>query len=87
MQKADPKTKQPVATVLVVESRGKQLKGNEDTNYKRYVGKVFEDIGRQVSWQELGKSFQDETFRFQVLDEGEYADKDWHDDLQKFLES
>ncbi len=86
VQKADPKTKQPVATVLVVESKGKQLKGNEDTNYKREVGKIFEEIGRRVSWQELGKSFQDETFRFQVLDEGEYADRDWHDDLQKFLE-
>ena len=28
----------------------------------------------------------DETFRFQVLDEGEYEDRDWRDDLKKFLE-
>src|SRR3990170_4384287 len=29
--------KKPVATVVVVESKGKHLKGNEDTNYKRKV--------------------------------------------------
>ena len=38
-------------------------------------------------WQKLAEDFQDETFRFQVLDEGEYADRDWQDDLKKLLES
>ena len=33
------------------------------------------------------EDFQDETFRFQVLDEGEYKDRDWQDDLKKMLES
>jgi hypothetical protein len=32
------------------------------------------------------KDFEDETFRFHVLDEGEYEDRDWQDDLKKFLE-
>ncbi len=27
-------------------------------------------------WQKLAADFQDETFRFQVLDEGEYKDRD-----------
>ncbi|MDE2320470.1 MAG: hypothetical protein KGL31_00905 [candidate division NC10 bacterium] len=31
--------------------------------------------------------FRDETFRFQVLDEGEYADRDWRDTLKKLLDS
>lgn len=78
--------KKPVASVVVVESKGKHLKGNEDTNYKRSVASYFGKIGRRVSWQKLGKDFQDETFRFQVLDEGEYEDRDWRDDLKKFLE-
>ena len=38
-------------------------------------------------WQKLAADFQDETFRFQVLDEGEYADRDWRADLKKLLES
>ena len=39
------------------------------------------------TWQKLVEDFRDETFRFQVLDEGEYADRDWQDDLKKLLES
>lgn len=78
--------KKPAASVVVVESKGKHLKGNEDTNYKRSVASYFGKIGRKVSWRKLGKDFQDETFRFQVLDEGEYEDRDWRDDLRKFLE-
>lgn len=65
---------------------GKHLKGNEDTNYKRSVARYFGKIGHKVSWQKLGEDFENETFRFQVLDEGEYEDRDWRDDLKKFLE-
>ena len=39
------------------------------------------------TWQKLAADFEDETFRFQVLDEGEYKDRDWQDDLKKLLES
>jgi type III restriction enzyme len=80
------RSKKPVASVVVVESKGKHLKGNEDTNYKRSVAAYFGKIGRKVSWQRLAKDFESETFRFQVLDEGEYEDRDWKDDLKKFLE-
>jgi hypothetical protein len=31
--------------------------------------------------------FSGRVFRFQVLDEGEYTDRDWRDDLKKLLES
>lgn len=79
--------KKPVASVVVVESKGKHLKGNEDTNYKRKVARYFEQVGYKVPWQKLAEDFQDETFRFQVLDEGEYADRDWRDDLKKLLDS
>ena len=78
--------KKPVASVVVVESKGKHLKGNEDTNYKRKVASYFEKVGQKVPWQKLAKDFEDETFRVQVLDEGEYADRDWRDDLKKLLD-
>jgi len=39
------------------------------------------------TWQKLAADFEDETFRFQILDEGEYTDRDWRDDLKKLLES
>jgi hypothetical protein len=56
---------------VVVESKGKQLKGNEDTNYKRKVAEYFGKVGHKVPWQKLAKDFADETLRVQVLDEGE----------------
>lgn len=77
----------PVASVVVVESKGKHLKGNEDTTYKRTVGSYFQKVGQKVPWQKLAEDFRDETFRFQVLDEGEYSDRDWRDDLKKLLNS
>lgn len=80
------KGEKPLAFVVVVESKGKQLKGSEDTKYKRSLADYFGKIGRKVSWQKLGKDFEDETFRFQVLDEGEYEDRDWRDDLTRVLE-
>ncbi len=51
------------------------------------VARYFEKVGRKVLWQKLAVDFQDDTFRFQVLDEGEYADRDWRDDLKKLFES
>jgi type III restriction enzyme len=85
VQKGDTKAKNPIPQVLVVESKGKQLKGSEDTNYKRDLARIFENIGQKVTWQELGEGFRDRTFRFQILDEGEYRDKDWHSQLKAVL--
>ncbi len=76
----------PKPTVLVVESKGKQLKGNSDTEYKRNVADYFTRIGREVTWQELGEGFEKHCFRFQVLDQGDYADRDWRDDLNRMLQ-
>lgn len=71
--------------MIVVESKGKQLKGSEDTNYKRKVAEYFGKVGHKVPWQKLAKDFHDERFRFQVLDEGDYQDRDWRDDLKVLL--
>jgi len=78
--------KKPVASVLVVESKGKHLQGNPDTEYKRSIARYFSEVGRKVPWQKLAEDFRDSTFRVQVVDEGEYGDQTWKDDLKKLLE-
>lgn len=78
--------KKPLPKVLVVESKGKHLKGNEDTKYKRTVADYFDKIGRKVTWQELGEGFENHQFRFQILDEGDYEDRDWKEELRGLLE-
>jgi type III restriction enzyme len=80
------KDQAPIASVLVLESKGKHLAGNEDTNYKRSVASYFEQAGRKVSWQKLGEEFAEQTFRFQILDEGDYADRDWREELRRLLD-
>lgn len=85
VQKGKAQRELPLATVFVVESKGKHLKGSEDTNYKREIARVFEDVGHEVTWQKLGEGFENHEFRFQILDEGEYAHKDWDEDLNKLL--
>jgi type III restriction enzyme len=81
------KNAKPIARVLVLESKGKHLKGNEDTTYKRSVANFFEKAGHKVPWQKLAQDFENHQFRFQILDEGDYADRDWRDDLKKLLEA
>lgn len=79
--------KKPIASVLVVESKGKHLQGNPDTEYKRSIADYFSKLGHEVPWQKLAADFRDSTFRVQVLDEGEYGDQTWRDDLKALLET
>jgi type III restriction enzyme len=71
--------------VLVLESKGKHLEGNPDTTYKRAVAGYFQRAGKRVSWQQLGESFKDHIFRFQVLDEAQPHGRDWQDELLDVL--
>jgi len=79
--------RQPNHLVWVVESKGKQLKGNEDTRYKRDVARLFSEVGRQVSWQQLGDDFKDHQFCFYVLDEAMDEGRDWKDEPISLLEA
>jgi type III restriction enzyme len=79
--------KRPVHRVMVVESKGEHLEGNPDTTYKRNVANVFNEVGRRVSWQELGEDFQDHVFRFQILDEAQDFGRDWKDELEDVVQS
>jgi len=71
--------------VLVLESKGKHLQGNKDTEYKRLVAEYFEKAGHRVPWQQLGEEFKDHQFRFQVLDEAEELGHDWHELLERMM--
>jgi hypothetical protein len=46
----------------------------------------FAKAGRKVPWLKLGAEFENQQSRFQVLDEGDYADQDWRDNLKNLLE-
>jgi type III restriction enzyme len=78
-------SKKPTASVLVLESKGQQLKGSEDTNYKRSLAEYFNKVGHRVPWQKLAEDFSDNRFRVYVLDEGDYQDRDWKDELKQLL--
>lgn len=75
----------PHHLVWVVESKGAQLKGSEDTEYKRDVARLFSEVGKQVSWQQLGDQFKDHRFCFHVLDQAQEQGRDWKDELQAIL--
>ena len=72
--------------VWVLEGKGTHLKGNADTEYKREIAHYFEKVGKQVSWQDLGEDFAEHRFRFQVLDQGDYADRDWRVKLEQMIQ-
>jgi type III restriction enzyme len=77
----------PQHQVWVVESKGKHLSGSEDTQYKRDIAKVFSEVGKRVSWQQLGSEFKDHTFCFNVLDEAQEQGRDWKDELREILKA
>ena len=82
--KAAPK---PCHRVIVIESKGEHLEGNPDTDYKRAVADVFQKVGREVTWQQLGEDFKDHIFRFQILDQAQPYGRDWSDELHEVLAS
>ena len=71
----------------VVETKGGHLKGNPDTEYKRDVARLFSEVGKQVSWQQLGDEFKNHQFCFHVLDDAGQEGRDWKDELQSILAS
>ncbi|WP_053366538.1 DEAD/DEAH box helicase [Bacillus sp. FJAT-27245] len=58
--------------VHVVEMKGLHLK-NEDTKYKEDVFALCNDLGKKVSWDELGQEFEgNKPIEFQVVYENEW---------------
>ena len=83
----------PCHRVVVIESKGQHsfraaqraVELNSDTCYQRDVAELFEKVGREVTWQQLGEDFQDHIFRFQILDQAQQLGRDWSDTLTEIL--
>lgn len=75
----------PAPSVIVLETKGGHLAGEERTKYTRELADYFEKLGRAVTWQDLGKGFEKQRFRFQVLDQTEHGE--WKEHLERLLES
>lgn len=71
--------------VLIVESKGHQLKGSHDTEYKRKVADYFTLLGKAVPWQEIEGGVPPHSFHMEILDQGDYGDMGWRDPLSKML--
>ncbi|WP_206172720.1 DEAD/DEAH box helicase [Acidilutibacter cellobiosedens] len=66
--------------VLVVETKGLHLK-NEDTAYKKSVFDLCNELGKKISWEELGEEFRDKTVEFQII-----FDKEWQRKLNEIFD-
>ncbi|MDE0471089.1 MAG: restriction endonuclease subunit R, partial [Ekhidna sp.] len=68
-------------TVYVLETKGIHLK-NEDTQYKKDIFALCNELGTKKAWKELFDEFPDRDFKFQVVFEDE-----WQNKLNKLFES
>jgi len=69
-----------VETVYVIETKGLHLLGSEDTEYKRDVFNICNDLSKKRVWTELGFDIDVGEIRFEVLSE-----KEWHRVLNSYL--
>lgn len=58
--------------VYVLETKGEQLVGNLDTEYKRSVLKMCSELATEKSWNELNLDEQDSDFVFAMVDESSW---------------
>ena len=63
------------STVYVLETKGVQLKANDDTRYKEDVFKLCNELGAKKPWKELFEDFPDHDFEFQVVFEDEWQNR------------
>ncbi|MEQ9427040.1 MAG: DEAD/DEAH box helicase family protein [Cyclobacteriaceae bacterium] len=63
------------STVFVLETKGVQLKANDDTRYKKDVFQLCNDLGARKNWKELSEDFPGHDFEFQVVFEDEWQNK------------
>ena len=54
----------------MLETKGRHLLGNADTEYKRNVARIYSEVGREVTWQQLSDDLGESTVTFHVLGQG-----------------
>ena len=67
-------------TIYVVETKGEQLAGNLDPEYKENVFNYCNQLGVQKEWRELNAEFGDKKFEFHVV----YGDE-WRNRILQML--
>jgi type III restriction enzyme len=72
--------KQGYTEVIVVETKGIHLKGNDDTEYKRNVIELCNKLGHRADWDSLGEEFKYNRVRFQLVYEDE-----WETEINKLF--
>ncbi len=75
--KKSPDDDDDYQTVFVLETKGDHLSGNSDTNYKK---NVFE-LCNQLAWDELAQQFPAQRFEFQLVLENE-----WQNAINKLMQ-
>lgn len=60
--------------IHVLETKGLHLK-NDDTKYKKDVFKLCNDLGKEMTWNELGLVFDEREIEFQVLYSNEWKNE------------
>lgn len=68
--------------LYVLETKGDQLAGNEDTEYKRNILNLASELAVEKSWNELDLGQEDNEFVFTMVDE-----KHWKSQLNTLIES
>jgi type III restriction enzyme len=59
-------------TIYVLETKGDQLAGNLDTQYKQQMFALCNELGKKITWTELGLEFPNRQVQFQVVMEDEW---------------
>ena len=73
------------ARLLIVESKGEHLMGNDDTKYKQEISHYIRTLGQKTEWQELEGATQPHHVDMGVLPQGQYSDTAWRDPLSEML--
>jgi len=62
---------EPINQIYVLETKGIHLK-NDDTDYKREVFELCNDLSKKKEWNDITKDFSDHNVHFQVIFEDEW---------------
>lgn len=65
-------TEDDFSTIYILETKGDQLIGNLDTNYKKEVFDFCNELGKESSWNALGLQFEDRRVEFHLIQEEEW---------------
>lgn len=66
--------------IYVLESKGEHLQGNEDTNYKRSLLDLCNELAVETQWNKLDLGGSERGFHFEMLDE-----KSWKSQLNNLI--